>query len=255
MVVMSFVRTDPRTPDGAAPCCTHHHPPLTPSGFYRDRRHILVLLGGVFTFLALAAMLGSSGVLLTWDEPVQRFVESQRTPALDTFFLGVSRFGSTVTVLALAGALVLLTWHRCRAVAIAIVVATLARPLVEFTMKEIVGRDRPDFERMVGGTGYSFPSGHVLATIAVFGLLPLVVGLFSRSRALWWATAAFSGTVIVLVAASRVYLGVHWFSDVTAGLVFGSFFLLGIEAVLTEAHRRTGCGRDGSALRRRRIVA
>jgi hypothetical protein len=49
-----------RPADGAAPCCTHYHPPLTPSGFYRDRRHILVLLGAVFTFLAVAAMLGCS---------------------------------------------------------------------------------------------------------------------------------------------------------------------------------------------------
>jgi undecaprenyl-diphosphatase len=240
---------------GALPCCTHHHPPLTPSGFYRNRPQVLIGLGIVFVFLAIAAALGSSGVLLTWDEPVQRFVEANRTPFLDTFFLSVSRLGSTVTVLALGGSLVLLTWHRCRAVSIAILVATLARPLLEFTIKEVVSRDRPDLERMVAGTGYSFPSGHVLATIALFGLLPLVVGLFTRSRALWWATVAFSGTVIVLVAASRVYLGVHWFSDVTAGLVFGSFFLLGIEAVLAEAHRRTGCGRDGAALRRRGVVA
>jgi undecaprenyl-diphosphatase len=253
MGVMSVAR--PVTAEGAAPCCMHHHPPLTPAGFYRGRPQVLVFLGVVFTFLAVAAMLNSAGVLLTWDEPVQRFVEANRTSFLDTFFRSVSRLGSTVTVLALGGSLVLLTWHRCRAVAIAILVATLSRPLLEFTIKEVVGRDRPDFDRMVAGTGYSFPSGHVLATIALFGLLPLVVGLFSRSRALWWATVAFSFTVIVLVAASRVYLGVHWFSDVTAGLVFGSFFLLGIEGVLTEAHRRAGCGRDGSALPRQSAVS
>jgi undecaprenyl-diphosphatase len=224
----------------------HHHPPLTPRAFYRTRRNLLGALGFSFAFLAIAAAVASSRLLLTWDEPVQRFVEGARTPALDSFFLGVSRLGSTVTVLFLGASLVALTWRRCRAVAIAIAFATLARPLLEFTLKEVVDRARPDLERMVHGTGPSFPSGHVMASVALWGLLPLVIGLFTRSRAIWWTSVVVSGSVIVAVAASRVYLGVHWLSDVTAGLVLGSFFLLGVEAVLAAAHRRTGCGRDGS---------
>jgi undecaprenyl-diphosphatase len=234
-----------------APCCTHHHPPLTPAAFYRNRRSLLGALAFAFAFLAIAAAVASSRLLLTWDEPVQRFVEAARTPALDSFFLGVSRLGSTVTVLFLGASLVALTWHRCRAVAIAIAFSTLARPLIEFTLKEVVDRARPDLERLVNGTGPSFPSGHVMAAVALWGMLPLVVGLFTRSRWMWWASVAVSGTVIVAVAASRVYLGVHWLSDVTAGLVLGSFFLLGVEAVLAAAHRRTGCGRDGSRAPRR----
>ena len=49
---------------------------------------------------------------------------------------------------------------------------------------------------------------------------------------IWWTSVVISGIVIVLVAASRVYLGVHWFSDAVAGLLLGSFFLLGVEALL-----------------------
>ena len=113
----------------------------------------------------------------------------------------------------------------------------MARPLLEFTLKEVVSRDRPDLSRMVDGTGFSFPSGHVMAAVALWGLLPVVVGLYTRRRALWWASVAVSGTIIVLVAASRVYLGVHWFSDAVAGLLLGSFFLLGVEAVLALCAR------------------
>ena len=136
-----------------------------------------------------------------------------------------------------------LAWPRCQAVAIAVAAATVARPLLEFTLKEVVNRDRPDLSRMVDGTGFSFPSGHVMAAVALWGLLPVVVGLYTRRRALWWASVAVAGTIIVLVAASRVYLGVHWFSDAVAGLLLGSFFLLGVEAVLRYAHGRHGCGR------------
>jgi membrane-associated phospholipid phosphatase len=71
--------------------------------------------------------------------------------------------------------------------------------------------------------------------------LPVVVALYTRRRAIWWASVAVSATLIAGIAASRVYLGVHWFSDVTAGLVVGTFFLLGVDNVLIRAHRRYPC--------------
>jgi len=240
--------TDPSAPH--APVCLHRHPPLTPWSFYSPRRELLLVVGALFSGLAAAAILTSSRLLLTWDEPITLWLVRHRTPALDTFFLSVSRLASTSTIFVLGPLLVILTWRRCRAVATAIAFATLARPLLETLLKQMVDRPRPDLGRLVNGIGPSFPSGHVMAAVALWGLLPIVVGLFTRSRRLWWASVAVSGTVIVLVAASRVYLGVHWFSDVCAGLLFGSFFLLGIEAVLDAVHRKDGCGLDRLDVRR-----
>jgi undecaprenyl-diphosphatase len=215
---------------------------VTPASVLLPRPRLVATLALLFVALAMAAALSSGQVLLTWDEPIQRAVESSRTADLDQFFLTVSRLGSTVIVLALGGIGALLTWRRCPAVALALVAATLSRPLLEFTLKATVSRDRPDLERMVNGTGYSFPSGHVMAAVALWGLLPVVVGLYTQRRALWWASVAVAGGIIVSIAASRVYLGVHWFSDVTAGLVVGTFFLLGVDAVFRRAHGRYPCG-------------
>ena len=114
----------------------------------------------------------------------------------------------------------------------------LSRPLLEFTLKAIVDRDRPDLERLVAGTGPSFPSGRVMAAITLWGLLPLVVTLYTRDRRIWWASVARSTALILAIGASRIYLGVHWFSDVVGGLVVGTFFLLGAEWVMTRRHRR-----------------
>jgi len=54
--------------------------------------------------------------------------------------------------------LALVALPRCRAVSALVVTATLARPLLEFTLKNLVGRDRPDIDRMARGLGYSFPA-------------------------------------------------------------------------------------------------
>jgi hypothetical protein len=80
-----------------------------------------------------------------------------------------------------------------------------------------------------------------MAAIALWGLMPLVVSLYTRRKAVWWASVAVAGALIAGIGASRVYLGVHWFSDVTAGLIVGAFFLLGIEAVLIRLHGRHPC--------------
>ena len=224
-------------------CVGHVHtaPPFTPSSLLLRRRRLLIVLGALLVALATAAALGNGQALLTWDEPIQKGVEANRTTALNEVFLAVSRLGSTVFVL-VAGTLgAILTWRKCRAVATALLVATFARPAIEFIVKGLVGRDRPDFDRLVAGTGYSFPSGHVMAAIALWGLLPVVVALYTRRRAIWWASVAVSATLIAGIAASRVYLGVHWFSDVTAGLVVGTFFLLGVDKILIRAHRRFPC--------------
>jgi undecaprenyl-diphosphatase len=219
----------------------HAAPPATPRSVLMPRTWLVLALGLALAALATSAAVGGGSVLLTLDEPIQRAVESRRTSALNDVFLGISRLGSTVVVLAVGTAASIVTWRRCRAVSIAVLIATFSRPALEFVVKAVVGRDRPEFERLVDGTGPSFPSGHVMAAVALWGLMPLVVSLYTRRRAIWWASVVIAGGLIVAIAASRVYLGVHWFSDVTGGLVVGAFFLLGVEAVLIHQHARHPC--------------
>jgi undecaprenyl-diphosphatase len=229
----------------------HLDPPLTPASFLLPRRRLLLLLGLLFVGLALAAAIANGQVLLTWDEPIQRTVEANRTAALDDFFRTVSRLGSTIPVLAVGSLLTLITWRRCPAVAVAVLVAMLSRPLIEFTLKATVDRPRPDLDRLVAGNGPSFPSGHPMASVALWGLLPVIVGLYTKRRDIWWASVALSGVLIAGISASRVYLGVHWFSDVIGGLLVGTFFLVGVDTLFKRTHCRypcrVGCSDGGEA--------
>jgi undecaprenyl-diphosphatase len=220
----------------------HADLPATPSSALRAHPRLLVVVFGVFLALAVAAAMAGSQVLLTWDEPIARWVEAHRTTHLDAVFHTFSRLGSTVPVLLVATAVGIAAWRRCRAVGVALIVATFSKPLVETVLKAVVDRDRPDFDRLVAGHGPSFPSGHVMAAMALWGMLPLVVSLYTRRRDVWWGSVAVAVTIIGGIAASRVYLGVHWFSDVVGGLLAGAIFLVGVQAVFDHQHRAHGCG-------------
>ena len=195
-------------------------------------RWILPTAAVVFGVLAFGAMAG----WLVWDEPITRWVIDARTSGFDALFRRVSFLGSTRVVLTVSAVAAILTWRRCPRLAIAIVVIALARPLAEWTLKELVSRDRPIGDRMVRGDGYSFPSGHPLATAASWGVLPLVVALYTKRRLVWWAVTVGVWTMAVLVAFSRVWLGVHWASDVVAGLVLAVVGVAGAERFIAATH-------------------
>lgn len=90
-------------------------------------------------------------------------------------------------------------------------------------IKPLVGRPRPVFEQLVPGTGPSLPSGHVVGTTALLFALAYVFGDHPdpRIRRSMWAVAA-SGSVAM--AASRIYLGVHWPSDTLIGIWLGALW-------------------------------
>lgn len=230
-----------KAPRARAPY-VHADLPATPSSALRAHPRLLVAVFAVFLSLAFAAAIAESQVLLTWDEPIARWVEAHRTARLDDLFRTFSRLGSTVPVMVVGTAVGIAAWRRCRAVGVALIVATFSKPLVETLLKAAVNRDRPEFDQMVPGVGPSFPSGHVMAAMALWGMLPLVVSLYTRRRDVWWGSVAVAATIIGGIAASRVYLGVHWFSDVVGGLLAGAIFLLGVQVLYDYQHRAHGCG-------------
>jgi membrane-associated phospholipid phosphatase len=101
-------------------------------------------------------------------------------------------------------------------------------------IKPLVGRPRPIFDQLVAGRGPSFPSGHTTGTTALLFAVAYYAAA-GRGRgvriALW--SAALSGSI--LMAVTRIYLGVHWPTDVVAGLILGMVW-----AIICARSHRTG---------------
>ena len=209
-----------------------HRSPYSLGQFHE--RYPWVLPVGLVIFVLLA--IGAAFELLPWDQPITDWIVGHRTDTLDTVVRRISWFGSTKVVLVVAALAAAAAWRRCPRLAIAILVIALARPLIEHVIKELVDRERPQGDQLVPGRGPSFPSGHPLATAASWGLVPLVVGLYTSRRAIWWTTAVCVWVLAVMVAASRLYLGVHFFSDVIGSLILATIGVLGAEWIIDTMH-------------------
>jgi undecaprenyl-diphosphatase len=197
---------------------------------------LLVGAGALVVVLGVLAAI-DGGRLLVWDRPITDAAVELRSPVVDRLALWVSRLGSTPVVLVAGAAGVALAARRCRAVALVMLAVVAARPPFEWLVKEIVARPRPTGARLVTGTGFAYPAGHVLAAAATWGFVPAIAGLYVRRRWVWWALTGMACGVILLVAWCRVWLGVHWASDVVGSLAIAFVALSAAEAAIERQHR------------------
>jgi membrane-associated phospholipid phosphatase len=193
---------------------------------------VLFISGGVLAVVAgvilgLADGASESNGLASIDPPVWSFMIDHRSSALTTLAVTVTTLGSTVAMalIALATVVFLLVKRRRGDAALVAVVAAGAGVLVRFG-KATVGRERPPVDfRLVTETNESFPSGHALASAAILGVL-LVVLLPAIPSARGRAVAIAAAAIFVLaIGLSRLYLGVHWATDVIGGWVIGIAWL------------------------------
>ena len=204
-----MARTD-GTPAGGAGDVLHGALSLA-----RDSLRLIVLLVCTIVFLALLGEVLEGEILRLDAMAYELFVERLRSDALTPVVQGVTSLASVVVLAVMAAVIAALAPGKapgwCVSVNLACVVALNA------LLKAIVQRPRPEGFRLVAESGYSFPSGHSMVAMAFFGLLIWMIWRYHRRDAMRVVWCSFFGLVIVAVGLSRVYLGVHYASDVLAG--------------------------------------
>jgi membrane-associated phospholipid phosphatase len=140
----------------------------------------------------------------------------------------------------LAAAAVHLVWRRRWPLALWVVGTSAVGTVLQQGIKAGVGRPRPHWSHPVDSAHYaSFPSGHALTAIVTCGLLLWLLRLH-RVGARWWRPAVAAAGVSVLgVGFTRLYLGVHWLSDVVGGWLLGAALVCAAAAAWPSVHGRT----------------
>ena len=187
---------------------------------------LLAVLAAIVLGLADGAAEGNG--LASIDPPVWQWMVEHRSPALTTVAIAVTTVGSTLAMSIIAVAAVgYLFWRGRRSDALLVAVVAAGAGLLVRIGKSAVGRERPpaDF-RLVVETNQSFPSGHALASAAIIGVL-LVVFVPPIGRR-WVRVAVIAAALLFVLAIglSRLYLGVHWATDVLGGWVTGLAWLM-----------------------------
>jgi undecaprenyl-diphosphatase len=158
----------------------------------------------------------------TWFENLMLNI---RTPFFLEVFKGITFFGSVTTILAIGGLVALyLAYKRYWPYLVGLAVTVGGAGISAFILKDIIARARPGgLIQAVAETSYSFPSGHATSSMALYGFIAFVLCKLYPERKRCVITAA---TLIILaIGFSRLYLGVHFPSDVLAGFALGGFWL------------------------------
>jgi membrane-associated phospholipid phosphatase len=196
------------------------------------RRLILVVAGivGVLValFLKLADSVRESDVVARIDSNAMTWVLHHRVGWLTQLarfftFLG-SAWVVTVVVVAAAAFLVV---RRRRSDALLVVLSAAGTAMLVEVMKHAINRPRPPVSgRLVTVTGAAFPSGHAAQSVACYAAVAVVAALATRSTRRRIVLGVAAGATAVAIGTSRVYLGVHWPTDVVSGWLLAGGWLL-----------------------------
>jgi undecaprenyl-diphosphatase len=230
--------------------------------FYRSLRALGLRAGTFYTtvgiFLIIGAVVAVAGTLAfaelgehvraggtqAVDVAVLRWFERQQSPLLTSAAVELTYLGTGTVVLMIVGVAALFLWHtQHKHSAILLLAAVAGNILLNGVLKLVYHRPRPDvFAWGTHAVSSSFPSGHAMSATVCYGTVAYLVARLQKHG--WSRTLTLVGAtiLIVLICATRLYLGVHYPSDVLAGIVVGlawaGFCMATLEASLALARRR-----------------
>jgi membrane-associated phospholipid phosphatase len=196
---------------------------------------------GLFSLIAEGV---EEGVTQRFDEAVLRWFETHRTPFLDEIMLEITTLGGGVVLIMMVLIAAVFLWqtHHKWSVYL-LLLGTLGAKLANSLLKQFFNRERPSVVEGIDAVrSLSFPSGHAMSAMAVYGCVAYLVGRLEPKPALKHLTWGVAAVVILLIGISRMYLGVHYPSDVMAGYLGGlgwiAFIIGTLKAVQFLAARR-----------------
>lgn len=208
------------------------------SEFYGFPFTVGFLIGGwlLFHFFAIVQDVLTNDQFVEADLRIMNLVPAIRSVRLTGIFLFFTYLGNWQIIFTSAVLIAIIFWLLRKRREIALLAVSLgAGELFYFLFKLFIGRRRPDLAySLISQDGYAFPSGHALMATIFYGMI--IYFLCGLNRKFWRKIliGAFFGGVILFIGLSRVYLGVHWASDVVAGWFAGLAILIFLIALFGQ---------------------
>lgn len=136
----------------------------------------------------------------------------------------ITNFGGAIYLIGIA--IILCIVIKNKRIGIAIISNLGIITILNQLLKRILQRPRPEELKIINESGYSFPSGHSMISMAFYGFLIYLIYKNVKNRYLKWSLVAVLGILIISIGISRIYLGVHYTSDVLAGFLIAISYLI-----------------------------
>lgn len=142
----------------------------------------------------------------------------------------VTNFGGAIFLIVLT--VLLVTIIKNKKIGLSIFANLIIVTILNQLLKRVLQRPRPTEYRIIEETGYSFPSGHSMVSMALYGYLIYLIYKYVENKYVKWILISLLSVLICLIGISRIYLGVHYTSDVLGGLLISiSYLVIYISAV------------------------
>lgn len=136
----------------------------------------------------------------------------------------ITNFGGAIFIIILT--VVLFVLIKNKKIGISIISNLVIITAINQILKRIVQRPRPTEYRIIEETGYSFPSGHSMVSMAFYGYLIYLIYRYIKNKYIKWSLIVLLSILICLIGISRIYLGVHYTSDVLGGFLLSISYLV-----------------------------
>lgn len=160
----------------------------------------------------------------TIDNTIYELIIKNMNTILSAIMIFISFLGSAITLITLAIASIFLVKDKKYS---KLIILNLALSFIlNKVLKLIIARPRPSRLRLVIENGYSFPSGHSMVSFAFYGFLIYLISKNLKNKKIKYPLIALLSLLILLIGISRIYLGVHYVTDVLGGYIIGLIYLI-----------------------------
>lgn len=159
--------------------------------------------------------------VLQFDTNISKYFYTLRTPLLTQVMIIISQLGADFILAVSTLILIFFTWKKHKEESILFFIMLIFGAFLNILLKDIFQRPRPTLDPLLTISSYSFPSGHAMNSFVFYVAVSYFIYHFTRNIKLGFIAVSFSVLLIFLIGISRIYLGVHYPSDVLAGYLTG----------------------------------
>ena len=200
-----------------------------------NKKNIICIIS-IILFIILSIMV-LTGLIKPLDEHVESFIIGIRNDNLTNIMKTITNLGGAYVLIAISFLLFFIIKNK--KIPLSILINLVSVFITSQIFKLIFHRSRPDEIFLTHASGYSYPSGHTMVSTAYYAFIVYLLSKNIKNKLLKTSFILLSSILILIIGFSRIYLGVHYISDVIAGLLLGlSYLMIYINIINKEVDKK-----------------